>query len=124
MDYSTDTDLQLRAALRSLRKRQRLNQTETGRLLGVSQMRIANIEAAPMKTSFEQMSRLVAALGARLVIDPLDDRLSENTSSYYAPLNPAAVAAVARIKASPLPPKPKRKTKADKLRAELENANW
>lgn len=136
MDYSTDTDLQLRTALRSLRKRQGLNQTQTGRLLGVSQMRIAHIEAAPMRTSFEQISRLIAALGARLVIDPLEGRLEENVSIYCATpsqtrqpstastLSTTSTATPSTPSSPPLPTKPKRKTKADKLRAQLENANW
>jgi hypothetical protein len=36
---------------------------------GVSQRRIATIEAAPGRASFDQLSRIVAALGGRLVID-------------------------------------------------------
>jgi HTH-type transcriptional regulator / antitoxin HipB len=69
MNYATNTPTQLRAVLRGLRKAQGLSQAEVGRLLGVSQKRIARIEAAPNRTSYEQISKLIALLGGRIVVE-------------------------------------------------------
>jgi HTH-type transcriptional regulator/antitoxin HipB len=45
-----------------------MNQEDVARLLGVTQGRLARIESAPERTSFEQISRLVTALGGRLEV--------------------------------------------------------
>ena len=68
MDYPVTTSAQLRAVLRALRQAQRLSQTQAGQRLGVNQKRLARIEAAPGVTSFDQIARLVSALGGRLVL--------------------------------------------------------
>ena len=68
MDYPVATSGQLRAVLRALRQAQHLSQTQAGLRLGVSQKRLARIEANPGVTGFEQIARLVSALGGRLVI--------------------------------------------------------
>jgi HTH-type transcriptional regulator/antitoxin HipB len=51
-----------------------LSQEQLGNLLGVNQKRIARIERAPEVTSFDQITRLVAALGGRIVLesDPIE----------------------------------------------------
>ena len=72
MNYPVDTSLQLRGVLRAMRRSRQLSQVDLGRLLGVSQKRIAQIENAPEVTSFDQIARLVAALGGRLAIETLD----------------------------------------------------
>jgi HTH-type transcriptional regulator/antitoxin HipB len=72
MNFPVPTSPQLRAVLRGLRKSRALNQTQVGQLLGVNQKRAARIENAPGVTSFDQISRLVAALGGRLVIEVPD----------------------------------------------------
>ncbi|MGH8017822.1 MAG: helix-turn-helix transcriptional regulator [Opitutaceae bacterium] len=64
-----DTSAQLRAVLKALRQSRGLSQAALGELLGVNQKRIARIEAAPGVTSFDQIARLVAALGGRIVIE-------------------------------------------------------
>ena len=69
MNYATNTPAQLRAVLRGLRHARGLSQTEVGRLLGVSQKRIARIEAAPNRTSYEQIAKLIALLGGRIVVE-------------------------------------------------------
>ena len=69
MNYATNTPAQLRAVLRGLRKARGLSQTEVGRLLGVSQKRIARIESAPNRTSYEQIAKLIALLGGRIVVE-------------------------------------------------------
>jgi HTH-type transcriptional regulator/antitoxin HipB len=68
MDYPVTTSAQLRAVLRGLRQSQQLSQTQAGQRLGVNQKRLARIEAAPGVTSFDQIARLVSALGGRLVV--------------------------------------------------------
>lgn len=71
MNYPVDTPLQLSAVLKSLRKSRGLTQAQLGARLGVSQKRIAGIESNPQVTSFDQISRLVRLLGARVVIEDL-----------------------------------------------------
>jgi HTH-type transcriptional regulator/antitoxin HipB len=68
MDYPVATSGQLRTVLRALRQAQHLSQTQAGLRLGVSQKRLARIEANPGVTGFDQIARLVSALGGRLVI--------------------------------------------------------
>jgi HTH-type transcriptional regulator/antitoxin HipB len=69
MNYPVTTSIQLRGVLRGLRQSRGLGQAQVGQLLGVNQKRIAAIENAPGVTSFDQISRLVAALGGRVVIE-------------------------------------------------------
>ena len=69
MNYAVSTPAQLRAVLRAMRDSRSLSQAQLGDFIGVSQRRIATIEAAPGRASFDQLSRIVAALGGRLVID-------------------------------------------------------
>ena len=66
--YPISTPIELRAILRSLRQTRGMNQEDVARLLGVTQGRLARIESAPERTSFEQISRLVTALGGRLEV--------------------------------------------------------
>jgi len=67
--YPVSTPIQLATTLRAFRKSRGLTQEAVGRMLGVSQKRIAWIESVPSRTSFDQISRLIAALGGRLVIE-------------------------------------------------------
>ena len=69
--YPINTPQQLRVQLRSLRQARGLTQQQLGQRLGVSQKRIARIEAAPEKTAFDQIARMVSALGGRLAIEQL-----------------------------------------------------
>ncbi len=72
MDYPVTTSRQLRTVLRALRQTKGLSQTQAGLRLGVSQKRVARIEAEPGVTGFDQIARLVSALGGRLVINTPD----------------------------------------------------
>lgn len=69
MNYPIDTPAQARAVLRALRHGRGLSQAQVGQLLGVSQKRVARIESAPDRTSFDQIAKLVAILGGRVVIE-------------------------------------------------------
>jgi HTH-type transcriptional regulator/antitoxin HipB len=56
-----------------MRKSRFLSQLQLGQLLGVNQKRAARIERDPGVTSFDQIARLVAALGGRIVIEMTED---------------------------------------------------
>ena len=76
--YPVDTPQQLRTILRSMRQASGLTQAQLGEKIGVTQKRIARIEAAPEVTAFDQIARMVAAMGYRLMIDePSKYRVSE-----------------------------------------------
>lgn len=59
---------QLRQHLRALRKRNDLTQAQLGALIGVSQARIAEIEANPGLVNFEQLMKLLSVLGVSLTL--------------------------------------------------------
>jgi HTH-type transcriptional regulator / antitoxin HipB len=76
--YPVDTPQQLRTILRSLRQASGLTQAQLGQRLGVTQKRIARIEAAPELTAFDQIARMVTAMGYRLVIEePASAKVAE-----------------------------------------------
>ncbi len=84
--YPVDTPQQLRTILRTLRQSRGLTQAQLGEMLGVSQKRIARIEAAPDVTSFDQIARMVSAMGCRLVVDePPRHRVAESDPAKYTP---------------------------------------
>lgn len=67
--YPVNTPQELRTILRSLRQSRGLTQEQLGQRLGVSQKRIARIEASPEVTAFDQIARIVTVLGYRLVVE-------------------------------------------------------
>ncbi len=69
-DYYIQTPAQLKATLRSLRRAQRLTQSEFGLKVGLSQERISAIENHPERVTTDQLLTLLMALGAELVIRP------------------------------------------------------
>jgi HTH-type transcriptional regulator/antitoxin HipB len=84
--YPVDTPQQLRTMLRTLRQARKLTQTQLGEMLGVSQKRIARIEAAPEVTAYDQIARMISAMGCSLVIEePLRHRVAEDEPAPYAP---------------------------------------
>ncbi len=68
MDYPLRLADQLRAHLRALRKQRGLTQTQLGQRLGLSQVRIAEIEARPGVVSVDQLLKILSALDAALVL--------------------------------------------------------
>jgi HTH-type transcriptional regulator/antitoxin HipB len=72
MNYPVTTPQQLGPILVGMRKARGLTQAQVGQMLGVNQKRVARIEGAPGVTSFDQVSRLVARLGGRIVIEMKD----------------------------------------------------
>jgi transcriptional regulator with XRE-family HTH domain len=85
---------QLRQHLRALRKRHGLTQAQLGSLIGVSQARIAEIEANPGLVNFEQLMKLLSVLGVSLT-------LNETTVA------PTATSAPAAKTSRPKPAKPR-----------------
>ena len=89
-NYPVSIPIQLSQTLKALRHASGLSQEEAGRLMGVNQKRLARIEAAPERTSFEQISRLVTALGGRLevsIVSATDAKKPTETSAEKATLN-------------------------------------
>ena len=97
MNYPVPTSPQLRAVLRGLRKSRALNQTQVGQLLGVNQKRAARIENVPGVTSYDQISRLVAALGGRLVIEVPDTPRLAKAKKDSAPGNASVAGSADQI---------------------------
>jgi HTH-type transcriptional regulator/antitoxin HipB len=71
MDYLISISDQLTPQLRSMRKARKLNQTELGRKLGLSQSRIAAIERNPAAVSAGQLLEILKVLGVALVLRDL-----------------------------------------------------
>lgn len=82
MDYPLRLADQLRAHLRALRKQRGLTQAQLGQRLGISQARVAEIEARPGLVSTEQLIKLLSSLGATLV---LRDSAGEDVGPAAAP---------------------------------------
>jgi HTH-type transcriptional regulator/antitoxin HipB len=68
MDYLIRFPDQIRHHLRALRKMKGLTQTQLGKLLGIGQVRIAEIERDPSVVSVAQLFKLLTALDARIVL--------------------------------------------------------
>ena len=83
MNYPISTPIQARAVLRALRQTRGLTQAQAGQLLGVSQKRIARIEAAPDRTSFDQISVLIALLGGRVVVEYDTSKKTDSVNSSW-----------------------------------------
>jgi HTH-type transcriptional regulator/antitoxin HipB len=89
MDYPLRLASQLRAHLQALRKQRGLTQAQLGQRLGLSQVRIAEIEANPGVVSVEQLVRILSALGAMLVLrDRATDPASRPAEQAQAPAGP------------------------------------
>ena len=78
MDYPIRFPDQIRHQLRALRKTKGLTQAQLGKLLGVGQVRIAEIEKNPAAVSVAQLFKLLAALDAHVV---LRDSRPDNAAS-------------------------------------------
>lgn len=62
---------QLSSHLRALRKANKLSQAELGTRLRLSQARIARIEGDPLSISVDQLLRVLAALGVRVILESI-----------------------------------------------------
>ena len=98
---------QLRQHLRALRKRHGLTQAQLGALIGVSQARIAEIEASPGLVNFEQLMKLLSVLGVSLT-------LQEEAAVPAATRAPAAKAS----KPKAIKPQPKPSSRPPEVKSE------
>lgn len=91
MDFPIHLTSQLREHLRALRKARGLTQAALGRLLGVGQARIAEIESNPGAVSVDQLMKVVSALRASLVLrdDVLDVTANRPDAAASPPTAPA-----------------------------------
>jgi len=71
VDFSVKFSSQLKEQLRSLRKARGLSQSDLGGLVGVNQRRIADIESNPGAVGFDQIMKILSALGAEILIRDL-----------------------------------------------------
>jgi HTH-type transcriptional regulator / antitoxin HipB len=88
MDFPIHLTSQLREHLRALRKARGLTQAALGRLLGVGQARIAEIESNPGAVSVDQLMKVVSALRATLLLR--DDVTANQTDATASPPSPPA----------------------------------
>ena len=72
MDYPLLLPAQLKSHLKALRQARGLTQAQLGELLGLKQVRIAEIEADPAVISVDQLFKLLSALNASLVLRDRD----------------------------------------------------
>lgn len=98
MDYTIHIPTQLREHLRALRKERGLTQAALGRLLGVGQARVAEIENNPGVVSVDQLMRVLSALQASLV---LRDAAGE---AERRPLGNVNLGRVAQSQSTPMKP--------------------
>ncbi|HEY5800963.1 MAG TPA: helix-turn-helix domain-containing protein [Burkholderiaceae bacterium] len=89
--YPIPFPAQLRHHLRALRKKRGLTQAQAGALIGVSQARIAEIEAQPGLVSLDQLMHLLAVLGAGLALSDAA-QMSPATDVELVTAEPAAEA--------------------------------
>lgn len=68
MNYPVQNSAQLSAHLKSLRQAKGISQAKLGKLLGVGQVRIADIEKNPGAVSIDQLVKILHLLDTRLVL--------------------------------------------------------
>ena len=76
--YPIGFSAQLRQHLRALRKKRGLTQAQLGAQIGVSQVRIAEIEANPGLVSFDQLMQILSMLGVSISLSDLQEIPSKN----------------------------------------------
>lgn len=74
MHYPIQLSSQLAPHLRSLRKARGLTQAQLGTLIGVGQVRIAEIEKDPSSISVDQFLRILNALEVTLILQPAEEK--------------------------------------------------
>lgn len=91
MDFPIHLTSQLREHLRALRKTRGLTQAALGRLLGVGQARIAEIESNPGAVSVDQLMKVLSALRASLLLrDDVIDVTANQPDATASPTFPPA----------------------------------
>jgi transcriptional regulator with XRE-family HTH domain len=104
---------QLRQHLRALRKARGLTQSRLGALVGVSQARIAEIEANPGLVNFDQLMKLLSVLGVTVSLQKdaaspartLVNRTTAPPKPRSLPARPKTSGAPGAVKVAPSTPK-------------------
>ena len=73
-NYPIQLSAQLSQHLRSFRQHRKLTQQQLAQSLGLTQSRIADIEADPGKVSVENLLKILSALKVQLVLEDQQDR--------------------------------------------------
>lgn len=68
MKYLIQAPQQISIHLRALRKAKGLSQAQLGKLLGISQTRVARIEKDPTSVSVDQLLKVLGALGVQMAL--------------------------------------------------------
>lgn len=89
MNVPVSTPVQLQAILRAMRTSRGLSQAALGRKIGVSQRRIAAIEAAPGRASFDQLSKIISILGGQLSVSDLTTGTAQRSASQQTVKKPS-----------------------------------
>jgi HTH-type transcriptional regulator / antitoxin HipB len=93
---------QLRQHLRAMRKARGLTQAQLGALIGVSQARIAEIEANPGLVSFERVMKLLSVLGVTVTLhDDASAAAGAPVSQTKAPAKPRSPPARSKTRGAP-----------------------
>ena len=85
MLYPLQIPSQLSSHLRAIRVERGLSQAGLGALLGLSQARIARIEADPLSVSTGQLLRMLSALGLRITLESLTDQAHDKLMPAASP---------------------------------------
>ncbi len=78
MEYKIAIVQQLPTLLKSLRKKAGLTQKQLGERLGVSQRRVAAIEAHPESARFERILQILSELDAYLMVCERNGKAAKN----------------------------------------------
>jgi len=73
-NYPIQLSAQLSQHLRSFRQHRKLTQQQLAQSLGLTQSRIADIEADPGKVSVENLLKILSALKVQLILEDKQDR--------------------------------------------------
>lgn len=79
MRYPIQTPNQLSTHLRALRLAKQWTQAQLAAKLGLSQTRVARIEKDPLSISVDQLMRVLAALDASVVLQTLNNAVTQPT---------------------------------------------
>jgi HTH-type transcriptional regulator/antitoxin HipB len=80
MEYKIAIAQQLSSLLKSMRKQSGLTQQDLGERLGISQRRIAAIEAKPESARFERILQILSELDADLIIREHNSEMNKGSS--------------------------------------------
>lgn len=80
MEYKIAIAKQLSSLLKSMRKKSGLTQKKLGEKLGVSQRRVAAIEANPENARFERILQILSELDADLIIRERNSKRANDSS--------------------------------------------